>query len=103
MNRDDAPDEFADLEPHQREHARKVRAVQRASRETEAESITREPFADGWDDPRDAPTANLRLRLSANAPPSIEAELSIADLADELHRVESFCAKVRALLGLPPR
>ena len=68
-NRDD---EFADAPAHIREHARKVRAVQDASRaqeleaeaarlHQEAEAIRVEPFDDGWDKLPQTPSNGLRF------------------------------------------
>jgi len=114
-------DEFADAPPHIREHAERVREVQRQSREADAiratiealplsRETTREPFADGWDPGAPTParedpeTRNLRLRIVSQLgePPTVSAELA-TDLHGELARIESFCARVRSLLGLPPR
>lgn len=113
-------DEFANAPDHIREHARKVREVQRAGRvadlfagkahDAALDEIRREPFADGWDPGAPTParedpeTRNLRLRIVSQLgePPTISAELA-TDLHGELARIESFCARVRSLLGLPPR
>ena len=106
-------DEFADAPPHIREHAERVREVQRQSRAAAAETTPEthvERFADGWDPGAPTParedpeTRNLRLRIVSQLgePPTISAELA-TDLHGELARIESFCARVRSLLGLPPR
>lgn len=129
-NRDD---EFADAPAHIREHARKVRAVQDASRaqeleaeaarrHQEAEAIRVEPFADGWDHLPQTPSNGLRShsqeRDDLEGPDTRDLRLRIVsqlgeaptisaelvtDLHAELQRIESFCEKFRRAFGLPPR